>query len=239
MENNTKTITCPNCGANPSNMMNCEYCGSMLIRFAENNITVDDTKYGKTARIIPGLMDALQTNLSLQEAGLDESISVTEITCQGFTYQIVPTSEATFGMKMNNPFESQGCELTFRLPFATRSFDANAAANARLRLALFKEMDCFILFKQINAPDGEYFFINFGADYETAARMLTSIIYELTGDTYYECNTYSIEKEITDINTEGLVDLKENKLSAKAKTILYIIGTIVVFTLWIIISENL
>ena len=34
MENQVQTIVCPNCGANASNHSNCEYCGSILVRFA-------------------------------------------------------------------------------------------------------------------------------------------------------------------------------------------------------------
>lgn len=32
METQIKTVVCPNCGANATNLQNCEYCGSMLVR---------------------------------------------------------------------------------------------------------------------------------------------------------------------------------------------------------------
>lgn len=34
MDNQLHTIVCPNCGANATNFKNCEYCGSLLVRFA-------------------------------------------------------------------------------------------------------------------------------------------------------------------------------------------------------------
>lgn len=32
MENQIKTVICPNCGANATNLQNCEYCNSILVR---------------------------------------------------------------------------------------------------------------------------------------------------------------------------------------------------------------
>lgn len=32
MENQIKTVICPNCGANATNLQNCEYCGSILVQ---------------------------------------------------------------------------------------------------------------------------------------------------------------------------------------------------------------
>ena len=32
MENQIKTVVCPNCGANATNLQNCEYCNSILVR---------------------------------------------------------------------------------------------------------------------------------------------------------------------------------------------------------------
>lgn len=67
MENQVQTIVCPNCGANASNHTNCEYCGSLLVRFADKNIAFDESKYGKTAFRLPGLEEALTRNLEVQK----------------------------------------------------------------------------------------------------------------------------------------------------------------------------
>ena len=60
------TIVCPNCGANASNFHNCEYCGSLLVRFVDKNIPLDEEKYSKQALKLEGLEDALTKNLEEQ-----------------------------------------------------------------------------------------------------------------------------------------------------------------------------
>ena len=37
MEKQIQAIVCPNCGANAHNHLNCEYCGSILVRFADES----------------------------------------------------------------------------------------------------------------------------------------------------------------------------------------------------------
>ena len=63
----TKTVVCPNCGAAATNLKNCEYCGSLLVRFIDNNILLDESKYGHKAVVFNGLKEALMRNLEEQE----------------------------------------------------------------------------------------------------------------------------------------------------------------------------
>lgn len=63
----TKTVVCPNCGAAATNLKNCEYCGSLLVRFIDNNILLDESKYGHKAIVFNGLKEALKRNLEEQE----------------------------------------------------------------------------------------------------------------------------------------------------------------------------
>jgi hypothetical protein len=64
-----ETITCPNCGASAKNHMNCEYCGSMLVRFVDKNISVDLslTSPNDAQSRHPRLVEELQINLKLQD----------------------------------------------------------------------------------------------------------------------------------------------------------------------------
>ena len=66
MENQVQTIVCPNCGANATNHQNCEYCGSLLVRFADKNIEIDESRYGHSAFRFSGLEEALTKNLEEQ-----------------------------------------------------------------------------------------------------------------------------------------------------------------------------
>lgn len=68
----TIPIVCPNCGANTTNRKNCEYCGSMLVRFVDQNIAIDRTVFGEVE--YKRIVLALKKNLELQK-----NLSSTEI----------------------------------------------------------------------------------------------------------------------------------------------------------------
>ena len=66
-ENEIKTYTCPNCGAQITNTHNCEYCGSSLVQFAVHGIDVTKTEYMNDDYVFPGLKEELEKNLKLQK----------------------------------------------------------------------------------------------------------------------------------------------------------------------------
>ena len=66
-ENELKTYTCPNCGAQITNTRNCEYCGSLLVRFAVHGIDVTKTEYMNDDYVFPGLKEELEKNLKLRK----------------------------------------------------------------------------------------------------------------------------------------------------------------------------
>lgn len=59
---------CPNCGANYTNVNNCEYCGSLLVRFVEKGIDLSKTSYLNNDNVIPGLIPELKKNIKMQKA---------------------------------------------------------------------------------------------------------------------------------------------------------------------------
>ena len=60
-------IKCPNCGASSTNHTNCEYCGSLLVRFVDKGIDLSTTSYLTNDKVYDGLIDALKQNLERQE----------------------------------------------------------------------------------------------------------------------------------------------------------------------------
>lgn len=64
-----RTIECPNCGAPATNHQNCEFCGSLLVRFADKDIDLSRTSYLSNDAVIPGLINQLEKNLSIQASG--------------------------------------------------------------------------------------------------------------------------------------------------------------------------
>ncbi|MBQ6191991.1 MAG: hypothetical protein IJK51_06815 [Bacteroidaceae bacterium] len=81
-----KTYVCPNCGANTTNAQNCEYCGSLLVRFVEKGIDVKSISYlNSNDWVFPGLIENLQKNLQLQ-ADNPEGTDVRTDICGGEVY---------------------------------------------------------------------------------------------------------------------------------------------------------
>lgn len=81
-----KSYVCPNCGANTTNVQNCEYCGSLLVRFVEKGIDVKSISYlNSNDWVFPGLIENLQKNLQLQ-ADNPEGTDVRTDICGGDVY---------------------------------------------------------------------------------------------------------------------------------------------------------
>ena len=64
-----RTIECPNCGAPATNSQNCNFCGSLLVRFADKGIDLSTTSYLNNDEVIPGLINHLEKNLNIQNSG--------------------------------------------------------------------------------------------------------------------------------------------------------------------------
>lgn len=58
-----KAIVCPNCGANATNHENCEFCGSLLVRFEDLNIQYDEDNYNDPDIVESPLGDILSLHL--------------------------------------------------------------------------------------------------------------------------------------------------------------------------------
>lgn len=223
MENQTRTIVCPNCGANPTNHHNCEYCGSMLVRFVDKNLNLDINKYGKNAEVtIDGLEESIKSNLLMQKHPIENNIPITEIVSEDGEegYQVLPTNEATFGIDKPNPYSGQ-IGLVLRIPFLVRSNNATVSEDAQARLRFFKKTDCYSLFDKVVVPEGEYYLLDCGEDHITASRILSDVI-SSSGSTTYQTNTTNVKKGDVVLDKGGAVTRKKNYYY-----ILVIIGLII------------
>ena len=178
MDGQVKTVVCPNCGANTSNAHNCEYCGSLLVRYVAAHKEVDKSTFGEEVTIISGLADELKKNISYQKIKKEEEIVVTTITDpNGALWQVVETANCNFGTLTTNPFwESKDVGIALRVTFETMDDDDAFAQNEKSRLLWFKKQDYFFLFTQQNHPKGVYYYIDFGQDVENAAKLISSIV---------------------------------------------------------------
>lgn len=223
------TIVCPNCGANPTNHHNCEYCGSMLIRFVDKNLELDINKYGKEAKVsIPGLEESLKSNLLIQRHPIEGNISITQVinNDNNEVFQIFPTKEAMFGINKPNPYSGE-IGIVLRIPFMTRSSNNKISQEAQIRLESFRMLDCFSLFDKLSVADGDYYLLECGEDSVTASRILSNVLSSF-GRANYKCATINAKKGDVVLAESGGVANKKNYyflvvLAGIIITILYMI----------------
>lgn len=178
MDNQTSIIVCPNCGASTTNGHNCDYCGSLLVRFIAENKSVDKTTFGGDSTEILGLKEELRKNLSYQKIKKDDEIVVTSIIDSNDNIvQVVETAHCNLGTVGENPFlgiYDKG--ITLRVTFETRNEDEDFAQSERTRLNWFKKQSYYFLFTQQNLPAGTYYYIDFGEDIENAAKLISAML---------------------------------------------------------------
>lgn len=192
----TKQLTCPNCGANITNTQNCEYCGSLLIRFVDNGIDLSQTTYLNDIETYPGLIKALKHNLQFQKnteeavrtdilGPADENID----TGRNFIAHCVRNGYDYFGDESLAPYNSKnGISVHFSYPFYLDKNLDNVYERFNTiiedKLKRFKTLDCYPLFTEhisfftdnygFKRKDYEYF-IDFGKDAEGAARIISKV----------------------------------------------------------------
>lgn len=194
-------IKCPNCGASSTNHTNCEYCGSLLVRFVDKGIDLSATSYLTNSKVYAGLIDALKQNLDRQE--LSESAVET-----GIFYKSSPT------VKLSR--KRHGVATVFRSGSTTWSdgdpiklgdknrglvikfsFDIHAEGNdvSDKRIERqhqdFKSLGSFPLFTPHSGVymrpgsssrfRSQEYAIDFGQDVEGAARLISEVLSKVYG----------------------------------------------------------
>lgn len=227
-----KSYVCPNCGANTTNAHNCEYCGSLLVRFVEKKIDIDQQVFGAEAFIFEGLVNALKNNLLLQESSSSNQTVITEISDasnpdEGF--QIFPTSSANAGIDAPNPFEGTGIGLALRLSFLVKSPDDNISSDAKRACRLFRDSNYYPLFVEQQWNYGINYYIDCGKDAESAAHIISDIIQNIYGwdqDVELNYNTMCAQKK--DISVEVFDDTNVSFVTGCTGYILLIIAILLI-----------
>lgn len=188
-----KSYVCPNCGANTTNAQNCEYCGSLLVRFVEKGIDLSSsTNYTNNDAVFPGLIAELKKNLSYQE--VSEKSVVTDIWTAKYTsdddgsYANVLRSGLCAwndGGLMNLNKEKKGLVIGFNFSTVVDSDQETFNANVMSRQKRFEQLKSARLFtKHICYNTDEWgskrktveYAIDFGKDAEGAARLISEIL---------------------------------------------------------------
>jgi len=191
-----KLLKCPNCGANVTNHQNCEYCGSLLVRFVDKGIDLSQTSYASNAEVFPGLIQNLQQNLRMQENS-DDSI-VTDIlrelgkegNTNGSVIAVLRTGFCIWSDGQDINLGEGDIGFCIILGFDTNvdeSDDDNRSFNQLQdeELARFEKLECFPLFTPHTSyytdedgykRKGREYAIDFGKDVEGAARLISEIM---------------------------------------------------------------
>ncbi len=190
-----KTYVCPNCGANTTNVQNCEYCGSLLVRFVEKGIDLSHTSYLNNDAVFPGLVEELKRNLKLQSENPNEPVStgLLKMTEGGDVKAICIQNGLLWEDGTYSPEFVGKRQLCVIVEFSTyigidlpNIKDYNKERDAEL--ARFRQLDSFPLFTAHNCTYededglsryGREYAISFGEDAEGAARLVSEILYKV------------------------------------------------------------
>jgi hypothetical protein len=186
-------LRCPNCGANATNHQNCEFCGSLLVRFVEKGIDLSKTTYMSNAQVYPGLIDHLRYNLQLQrqnpgavvtsglgsrvDSGID--LFVGNSTPDGppipFTDDITP-----------HLYVAIYFNLDYHHAEGVLPEDEKLNQESTKLLETFKSLDSYPLFTLKEVPNGSadgsldwttfWYTIDYGQDVEGAARLTSELL---------------------------------------------------------------
>lgn len=191
-----KSYVCPNCGANTTNAQNCDYCGSLLVRFVERNIDLSGTSYLNNDKVIPGLIKHLEQNL-LTQKNSEESVA-TDINFKinnGYSCISVLRQGLADWMdhtRISLSDQTEGLLVCFVFATYSESSSVNENFNSEMNQLerKFKNLPSFDLFTPNRCyytdSDGakrkaSQYAIYFGHDSEGAARIISEVIEKVYG----------------------------------------------------------
>lgn len=190
-----QSITCPNCGAPATNHKNCEFCGSLFVRFADKQVDLSQTIYLKNDYVYLGLEEELSKNIKLQEnePTLTNIIIRNEVGNTLTTIRIIPSnsyidnqhnycfSNSTVGMAVSFTFdfyEDFNNEEVKKLHDRFTGLKSVMLFERKTSRLASKAIDSDILLVSNYYNQIEYS-IDFGKDVEGASRLLSEIIHEV------------------------------------------------------------
>ena len=190
--NEGKFLTCPNCGANITNTQNCEYCGSLLVRFVDKGIDLSTTTYLDNSRVSNKLIKALQLSLQMQEQE-QESVVMDIWQRKGknayrYLNCVLRRGFCAFADHTRIPCDTDKglCIIWGDDLFSKEEYKRFMSLDC---FPLFTERSCIVQDKEVGKFNVTEFYIDFGSDAEGAARLLTDIFSKVYGlsDEDLEC----------------------------------------------------
>lgn len=216
-----QAITCPNCGANTTNHENCDYCGSLLVRFVGTDVDLSKTSYTSDENTFSGLVNSLLENLKSQES--TKNVVATDIFMDDESHaggkaaicSVITTKLMVFdddSPMFPDKADDVGLGVSFRFsPYVDENGFKEFNKTVNERHKIFKSLDSFILFNKRNVGFTQDFngykqksfeyAIDFGKDYVGAARLISEIAIKVFGcasgetlDIYTNAGSQNIQK---------------------------------------------
>lgn len=201
--------TCPNCGANITNTKNCEFCGSLLVRFAEAGIDISTTTtYTSDASVFAGMQQTLDKHLQYAKENPGQYVQ----TNINGNLMVIVNTKSLDDFEGRRFFESAEVDgLGICIWFCREN------SNEAIQVERFKELKSFTLFTHRITRRNELigfdkdnnevyalrtydeYAIDFGIDSKSAARFCSEIIANVynipSGTTLTYCTETQAEKE--------------------------------------------
>ena len=198
-------IVCPCCGAETSNMMNCDYCGSYLVRFIKSNHSFNDAQLGKSAECLLSIQEELQANIDEQSNTATKNHICSEISSNDYSIEIknpraisdyveYKTKNENFYVLPTNPFDED--EVSIILVVRVLDFyklTSKTSDDIKMKqlqekqklewlehiglLGLCAKSDDVIISIEGNIGTCHSYYINFGQDIIGATRAISSFLY--------------------------------------------------------------
>ena len=210
---NLVTLTCPNCGAAATNHKNCEFCGSLLVRFVDKGIELAQTNYTNDLIMLPGLLNALQQNIGIQKENpnlmvvtdvyKEVSLGQKYIGKSSVLASVLKHLATQDGKQFFPEIDINDGEQHLMVAFVFDRHGGIAQTQAHDR---FKKLKSFELFTCRKKGSVYEYAIDFGEDAEGAARILSEAIHavhkinygtQLDYKTYFG-DTDTVERERKD-----------------------------------------
>lgn len=202
------SIKCPCCGGLTTNYLNCDYCGSYLIRFIKRNLSYDEASLGNDTKIILGIQEELQANLDEQFDTRSQNHICSKTQANGYTLEVKNPRSVGDSVKYNisgrncyinptNPFDEN--EISLVLVVRSLDFKKLLSENdswkekqleERQKIDWLKHVGLYEIcakcddeIKSLSGIQGvcHSFYLNFGKDVAGATKALSSFVYGISG----------------------------------------------------------
>ncbi len=252
-------IKCPCCGGETQNYINCDYCGSYLVRFKKRGLAYDSNKLGPEAEVIKGLQEEIQANLDEQISTQGKNHISTKITCDDVTLEIknpravgdFVRHELGYVIYPTNPYDTDECSIVLVLRFLELSDSSwdSVSETYRSHMGQFKEKQKLEWFEHTGisnlfakCDDDIYngegvchsYYMNFGMDCAGASKVISQFLF---GQSEFVKDTPNIKyqrESLLEIVYQNKMEQIENEMKRSGKksilwAIIGIIGWILFF----------